>query len=169
MKKRAAAFLMAAAVAMSLPAACAAESAGTEESSTEAEADLSQYESEIESSVDLQALEKAKDDSGIAAEDWLPIGSVVLLKGANKSLMVMSRFVYNTQSGLYYDYCGCLYPEGFGESDYYFFNQDQIEVVAQKGYEDEYEKLYREKVLDRLDVAVLNELSAASETETEGQ
>ena len=37
--------------------------------------------------------------------------------------------------------------------------------MASRGYEDDYEKLYREKILDRLDVSILNE---EEDTEKEG-
>ena len=92
----------------------------------------SEAESEIEATVDLHALKEAKDGNGLKADDWLPIGSVVLLNGANKSLMVISRFVFNVDDGRYYEYCGCLYPEGVSDSEYYFFNHDEIGLVVQR-------------------------------------
>lgn len=144
-------------------------SAAASPSSPETEFNESEAESEIEATVDLDALEAAKDPDGLAADDWLPIGSVVLLNGANKTLMVMARFVYNNDDGKYYEYCGCLYPEGFGDSEYYFFNHDDIDLVAQKGYEDDYEKLYRSRVLGGLNIALLNSSDETeAETETEG-
>lgn len=136
----------------------------TPASGTEAFDDEAALE-EIMSSTDLEMLDQFRSDDGVKAEEWLPIGSVVLLDGASKTLMVMARFVYNSNGGKYYDYCGCLYPEGFGERQYYFFNQDEIGFVASRGYEDDYEKLYREKILDRLDVSILNE---EEDTEKEG-
>jgi len=137
------------------------------EAETEAEGfNREEAESEIAQSVDLDMMDQIRSEDGLKAEDWLPIGSVVLLNGANKTLMVMARFVYNTNEGKYYEYCGCLYPEGFGDSEYYFFNHDEVAVVAQKGYEDEYEKLYREKVLDGIDITMLNNM-ASTEEETE--
>lgn len=122
----------------------------------------SEAESEIEATVDLDALKEAKNENGLKADDWLPIGSVVLLNGANKSLMVISRFVYNVDDGTYYEYCGCLYPEGISDSEYYFFNHNEIGLVVQRGFEDEYEKLYRKTVLDGINVSLLNQ-----KTETE--
>lgn len=122
----------------------------------------SEAESEIEATVDLDALKEAKNENGLKADYWLPIGSVVLLNGANKSLMVISRFVYNVDDGTYYEYCGCLYPEGISDSEYYFFNHNEIGLVVQRGFEDEYEKLYRKTVLDGINVSLLNQ-----KTETE--
>lgn len=129
---------------------------------TEGEFSEPEAESEIEATVDLDALKEAKDENGLRADDWLPIGSVVLLNGANKSLMVISRFVYNVDDGTYYEYCGCLYPEGISDSEYYFFNHNEIGLVVQRGFEDEYEKLYRKTVLDGINVSLLNQ-----KTETE--
>ena len=140
------------------------------EAETEAEGfNREEAESEIAQSVDLDMMDQIRSEDGLKAEDWLPIGSVVLLNGANKTLMVMARFVYNTNEGKYYEYCGCLYPEGFGDSEYYFFNHDDIDLVAQKGYEDDYEKLYRSRVLGGLNIALLNSSDETeAETETEG-
>ena len=137
---------------------------GSQKMSGETEGEFSEpeAESEIEATVDLDALKEAKDENGLKADDWLPIGSVVLLNGANKSLMVISRFVYNVDDGTYYEYCGCLYPEGISDSEYYFFNHNEIGLVVQRGFEDEYEKLYRKTVLDGINVSLLNQ-----KTETE--
>jgi hypothetical protein len=137
---------------------------GSQKMSGETEGEFSEpeAESEIEATVDLDALKEAKDENGLKADDWLPIGSVVLLNGANKSLMVISRFVYNVDDGTYYEYCGCLYPEGISDSEYYFFSHDEIGLVVQRGFEDEYEKLYRKTVLDGINVSLLNQ-----KTETE--
>lgn len=147
-----------------------AENSAAMDSEAESESgqgfDEKEAKAAIEESIDLDTLDKIRSSDGLAAEDWLPIGSVVLLNDANKTLMVMARFVYNTNEGKYYEYCGCLYPEGFGESEYYFFNHDEIGLVVSEGYEDEYEKLYRDIVLDDLDVGLLNETSE-SEEETE--
>lgn len=133
---------------------------------TEGEFSEPEAESEIEATVDLDALKEAKDENGLKADDWLPIGSVVLLNGANKSLMVISRFVYNVDDGTYYEYCGCLYPEGISDSEYYFFNHNEIGLVVQRGFEDEYEKLYRKTVLDGINVSLLNQ-KTETEPETE--
>lgn len=171
--------LLVAAVALTAAPAVAAESeaqsetaaestaqseTAAESTSDDADFNESEAESEIQALVDLDALKAARDENGLKADDWLPIGSVVLLDGANKTLMVMSRFAYNNEDGKYYEYCGCLYPEGFGDSQYYFFNHDNIALIAQRGYEDEYEKLYRSMVLDGLDISLLN---TEDETETE--
>jgi len=154
----------AAADAAGEPASEANETVPAETEAFDEDAALEQ----ISSSTDLDMLDQFRSDDGVKADEWLPIGSVVMLDGTPKTLMIMARFVYNSNTGKYYDYCGCLYPEGFGERQYYFFNHDEIGFVASRGYEDEYEKLYREKVLDRIDVSILNE-EEDTEKEEDGQ
>ena len=71
-------------------------------------------------------------------ERFLPVGTVVLLKGGKKELVIVSYCIIpsgNVQE-VVYDYGGCLYPEGLIRSDQlYAFNHDQIEKVIFKGYE----------------------------------
>lgn len=80
-------------------------------------------------------------------EKFLPIGTVVLLKGGKKELMITSYCVYpnNAQQGgdqgerpekKIYDYGSCLYPEGVIEPNTLCaFNHDQIEKICHLGYE----------------------------------
>ena len=80
-------------------------------------------------------------------EKYLPIGTVVLLKGAKKKLMIISytimpsgevydkNGVVDNINAMVFDYGACLYPEGMITSDQLFaFNHDQIEEVCFKGY-----------------------------------
>lgn len=85
-------------------------------------------------------------------ERFLPIGTVVLLKGGKRELMIMSYCimpsgeVYDKNgkvdaSGKMFDYGACFYPEGMVTSDQLFaFNHDQIEKVCYKGYETDHQK-----------------------------
>lgn len=72
-------------------------------------------------------------------KDLLPIGSVVLLKGGQKRLMICG--VKQTDSedrATEYDYLGVFYPEGhIGSKFQYLFNHDRIEKIFFRGYEDE--------------------------------
>jgi hypothetical protein len=101
------------------------------------------------------AKETKTENTGISADAWLPIGSVVLLRNGSKSLMIVGRVVQNASDHLVYDYCACSYPEGYVSSQMYFFNQTDIAVIASKGYENEYELLYRKEILDGVDSANL--------------
>lgn len=72
------------------------------------------------------------------APDFLPLGSVVQVKGNSKKLMVISRGLTVPQDGVqcYVDYGGCLYPEGLIGDVVFYFNHDDVEHVVHKGYAD---------------------------------
>jgi hypothetical protein len=77
--------------------------------------------------------------------DYLPIGSVVVLKNGTKKLMIYGR--KQMQSGIkkIWDYVACLYPEGnLSEKYNVFFNHFEIDNVLFKGYEDDEELVTRE-------------------------
>lgn len=79
-------------------------------------------------------------------EKFLPVGTVVLLKGGKRELMIVSYCVLPSgdvydkngkidADGKFFDYGACLYPEGLMTSDQIFaFNHDQIEKICFKGY-----------------------------------
>ena len=86
-------------------------------------------------------------------DKFLPIGTVVLLKGGKKELMIISYCiipsgdVYDKNGkvegikGRMFDYGGCIYPEGMITSDQLFaFDHSQIEKVVHMGYETELQK-----------------------------
>ena len=70
--------------------------------------------------------------------DLLPIGSVVLLKGAEKRLMIYGVMQHdNENTDVEYDYCGVVYPEGnIGGETTFLFNSEDIQTVYFRGYED---------------------------------
>lgn len=71
---------------------------------------------------------------------YLPIGSIVLLKGGTKKVMIYGRRQMNVEKKVF-DYVACFYPEGNISDQYNFlFNHDNIEEVIFKGFEDEDEK-----------------------------
>ena len=107
-------------------------------------------------------------EHGIPADEWLPIGSVVKVRGYKRSFIVLGRAVLNDSDSRYYDYCACLYPDGYMGGALYFFNQDLIARVESEGYEDAYEKLYREENLDGLDVEALTDGSQTEAAKGEG-
>ena len=75
--------------------------------------------------------------------NYLPIGSIVLLKNANKKLMIFG-IIQSDQSNKEsqeYDYIGVPYPEGnMGQEYQYLFNHDSIEEVVVRGFEDQERK-----------------------------
>ena len=74
-------------------------------------------------------------------ERFLPIGTVVLLKGATKKLMITSYLIFTKgekEDKVMYDYGACPYPEGIIESNFAVgFNHDKIDKVIHMGYLDE--------------------------------
>lgn len=86
---------------------------------------------------------------------FLPIGTVVILKGGLKKVMI-SGFLSSSKenTGKVYDYTGCVYPEGFLSSDkFLLFDHEQIEKVFFKGFVDEEEEAFKKK-LDALAATV---------------
>ncbi|MBC1518183.1 DUF4176 domain-containing protein [Listeria welshimeri] len=81
-------------------------------------------------------------------EELLPLGSVVRLKNGEQQLLIISRFaLYNNQGVIgYFEYSGCLYPNGQTDQTSYFFNQEDIEKIYFTGYVNEAEREFREKI-----------------------
>ena len=82
-------------------------------------------------------------------EKFLPLGTVVMLKGASKRLMITGfcTMAAEEEEGVMYDYAGCMYPEGFISSDQTaLFNHDQIEKVYHLGLVDQEEKDFKIKL-----------------------
>lgn len=84
-------------------------------------------------------------------KDLLPIGSVVLLKGGEKRIMICGRIQAKAEDETIYDYSACYYPQGTISSDsMFFFNRDAIDRVFFIGFQDAEELAYRHEVLDKL-------------------
>ena len=76
-------------------------------------------------------------------EKYLPIGTVVLLKGGRKRIVIVGFLVISKDDNKLYDYGGVLYPEGFISSDRtLLFNHDQIDKVYYVGLEDDESKKF---------------------------
>lgn len=81
-------------------------------------------------------------------EKYLPLGTVVLLNGGTKRLMITGYCMkIKEKPGVIYDYCGCLYPEGTIKSDITsVFNHSQIQRIDFEGYSDVESKQFMEKL-----------------------
>jgi len=82
-------------------------------------------------------------------EKFLPIGTVVMLKGASKRLMITGFCSMPSEDeGEMFDYAGCMYPEGFLSSDQTaLFNHNQIERVYHLGLIDDEEKTFKQSLI----------------------
>lgn len=84
--------------------------------------------------------------------ELLAIGSVVLLKEAEKRLMIYGIKQMNGEDGEVYDYIACLYPEGNISAEYtYLFNHEDIEKVDYVGYVDSEFQLFRQQLAKELE------------------
>ncbi len=84
-------------------------------------------------------------------KDLLPIGSVVLLKGGEKRIMICGRIQAKAGENEIYDYSACYYPQGIVDpTSMFFFNRDAIDKVFFIGFQDAEEIAFREQVLDQL-------------------
>lgn len=70
---------------------------------------------------------------------YLPLGSVVMLKEAQKRLMIIGYTPVNLEKkDKIYDYLGCIYPEGILISNYnIMFNHNDIKTIYYVGLYDE--------------------------------
>ena len=68
----------------------------------------------------------------------LPLGTVVLLKGGKKKVMITGYLcIASEQKDKVFDYSGCMYPEGVINSDKtLMFNHVDIDKVFYVGYTD---------------------------------
>ena len=81
-------------------------------------------------------------------EKYLPLGSVVILKGGQKRLMITGFLVSPTgEKTKVYDYSGVIFPEGMLSSDKTaLFNHEQIERIDFLGFVDDEEKQFKIKL-----------------------
>ena len=71
----------------------------------------------------------------------LPIGTVVMLVGGSKKVMITGYRSKNADADKVFDYNGCVFPEVLMENIYCLFDASQIEDVLYMGLEnDEHQK-----------------------------
>ena len=82
--------------------------------------------------------------------DYLPLGSIVYVKGGAQRIMIVSRGLRVNVQGdsRYFDYGGCLYPNGLtGDQVLYFQHKDIVEVVFE-GYSDKDNEMMVKSIQD---------------------
>lgn len=74
--------------------------------------------------------------------DYIPLGSVVYLKGGIKKILIVARAINVANDGrqLFFDYGGVFYPEGITGDEMAYFNHDDISNVFFRGCDDEENK-----------------------------
>lgn len=75
--------------------------------------------------------------------DYLPLGSIVILKGGVKKLMIISRglVVKLNDEEQFFDYGGVHYPEGLMGEQIAYFNHDGVIKIVYNGYSDDDDKM----------------------------
>ena len=70
--------------------------------------------------------------------EYVPLGSVVLIKDVNQKLMIIARAinVKNGDKNVYFDYGAVLYPDGLTGDRMAYFNHDAISKVVFEGCND---------------------------------
>lgn len=101
-------------------------------------------------------------------EKYLPIGTVVLLKGGKKRAMITGFCsVAQENQEKIYDYSGCVYPEGYLSSNQVcLFDHNQIEKIFFLGFEDEEEVAFKDK-LNKIVASIEGNSSEASVVQPE--
>ena len=88
----------------------------------------------------------------------LPIGSVVLLNGGEKRLMICGRVQTNVATGKTYDYSACFYPDGIISSkELFMFNNENIRKIFFIGFQDGEEFAFRQFMEEQLSAKENNE------------
>ena len=85
-------------------------------------------------------------------EKFLPIGTVVLLKGATRRIMITGFCSIDSDNReKMWDYCGCLYPEGvLSSTQSCLFNHKKKEKIYHMGLSDDEEEIRFKKNLEVL-------------------
>ncbi|MGT2965091.1 DUF4176 domain-containing protein [Streptococcus acidominimus] len=88
----------------------------------------------------------------------LPLGSLVILKGNTKKMMIVSRVIAVPVKGEVYrfDYGACLYPEGLMGDSLIYFNQEDILKVVQEGYLENIDHILNTTDIPKGNVSELN-------------
>ncbi len=83
--------------------------------------------------------EMTRRDREMANIDFLPLGSIVLLKGGIRKVLIIGRGlnVKKDNETYFFDYGGVLYPDGLTGDQMVYFNADGISKVYFQGYQDD--------------------------------
>lgn len=75
-----------------------------------------------------------RDEVREQERSFLPLGSVVIVNGSVKKLLIVCRGA--VVEDVFYDYGAFLYPEGMIDTNVGYFNHDDIFKVVHEGYVD---------------------------------
>ena len=97
-----------------------------------------------------------RDDSRMEKVDFLPLGTVVVLNGSIKKVMIARRAVYvpvneDETDIKYFEYGAVLYPEGLVDGQLVYFNSEDVYKVIAVGYTDADDELLVEEINEALE------------------
>ena len=85
---------------------------------------------------------------------YVPLGSIVLLKGGTQKLVVIGRGL-QVRSGdgkiYFFDYVGVPYPQGLTGDQALYFNIDMISKVLFEGFSDGDDKIVTDSINEYLE------------------
>ena len=86
-------------------------------------------------------------------EKFLPLGTIVLLNGGEKRLMITGYCVMDAEGASdIYDYVGVLFPEGtYSSEENILFNHDQIVKVFFTGFVDDEQITFMDELKKELE------------------
>ena len=86
-------------------------------------------------------------DPDVVPGRFLPLGTVVALRGNDKKLMISGRLQKDTTNERVFDYVGCLYPEGSGApGSTFLFNHTDIAWIHCLGFADAEEQAWADRL-----------------------
>lgn len=83
---------------------------------------------------------------------FMSLGTIVLIKGSVKKLMIIARGAFTNIKGEqhYFDYGACTYPEGIIGDTMLYFNGTDIQSVVYEGYKDADEELMQKNLTENI-------------------
>jgi hypothetical protein len=81
----------------------------------------------------------------VMKNNYLPIGTIVILKGSNQKIMITGYFCSKKEK--LYQYSGCIYPDGLSKKTLMFNNADIKKIIYMGLEDDEYLK-FKNKFID---------------------
>jgi hypothetical protein len=89
----------------------------------------------------------------LSDEGYLPVGTVVLLKGGERKLMIVGLLQINgDDDSRMFDYSGVIYPEGLIDpGNNYLFDEEQIDRIYYLGFVNEEQADLQTAIKEALD------------------
>lgn len=81
---------------------------------------------------------------------YFPLGTVVLLGGGEKRLIIVGRKQISLETEKEFDYAGVLFPEGYQTAEtLYLFNHSDVESIFQMGLIDDEELNFQNSIVEK--------------------